>query len=149
MNALQRHQVHSFVQSFILSFIHSFTHSFIHSFIYSFFYSFIHSNIHTLIHTRRDSHSHTKYDAFLTSMPKSRTACFWGLFHYANRSKRPKLAYIPPPILTSYRMAKSLLGTKFQHPMGLKEPKKQVWWWKKRYKIIEAPFSKTDRQGDR
>ena len=26
------------------------------------------------------------YDAFLTSVPKSRTACFWGLFHYPNYS---------------------------------------------------------------
>ena len=66
-----------------------------------------------------------QYDAFLTSVSKGRTACFWGIFHYPNRSKGPQSAHVPPPALTSCRMAKSLFtGTKFQHPMGLKEPKK-------------------------
>ena len=67
------------------------------------------------------------YDAFLRSVPKSRTACFWGLFHYPNRSKWPQLADIPPLALTSYRTAKShLTGTKSHHLMGIKEPRKQV-----------------------
>ena len=54
------------------------------------------------------------------SVPKSRTACFWGLFHFPNCSIWPQLAHIPPPasssssqFLTSYRTAKShLTGTK-------------------------------------
>ena len=54
------------------------------------------------------------YDAFLRSVPKSRTACFWGLFHYPNHSKWPHLAHIPPLALASYTTAKShLTGTKF------------------------------------
>ena len=79
-------------------------------------------------YSKKDNEFETwAYDAFVTSMPISRTTCFWGLFHYPNCSKWPKSAHIPSPVLTSYRMAKLLLKrTKFQHPMGLKEPKKQV-----------------------